>query len=173
MYGVGWRLSLKDCFLYLTVSRRNASAFSRAKMWLTSGTWSGGLSENEIARLINSIGRRASIHSSRITWRIAVPTSTRVPRRAWIQVRRAGRPALRRARDLHAGIEFHARRGTRVEVGQPFATLYATNESMLAEPIEFIKRAISFSDNAPDQVPLVSHIFARENAEAFLRDTVR
>ena len=85
----------------------------------------------------------------------------------------AGRENAGEPVDPHAGIEFHARRGARVEVGQPFATLYATNESMLAEPIEFIKRAISFSDNAPDQVPLVSHIFARENAEAFLRDTVR
>ncbi len=85
----------------------------------------------------------------------------------------AGRENAGEPVDPHAGIEFHARRGARVEVGQPFATLYATNESLLAEPIEFIQRAISFSDNPPDQVPLVSHIFARENAEAFLRDTVR
>jgi pyrimidine-nucleoside phosphorylase len=85
----------------------------------------------------------------------------------------AGREKAGEPVDPHAGIEFHARRGARVEVGQPLATLYATNETLLAEPIEFIKRAISFSDDAPDEVPLVSHIFARENAEAFLRDTVR
>ena len=85
----------------------------------------------------------------------------------------AGREKAGEPVDPHAGIEFHARRGARVEVGQPFATLYATKESMLTEPVERIKRAISFSDNAPDMVPLVSHIFARENAEAFLRDTVR
>jgi pyrimidine-nucleoside phosphorylase len=85
----------------------------------------------------------------------------------------AGREKAGEPVDPHAGIEFHARRGARVEVGQPLATLYATNETLLAEPIEFIKRAISFSDDAPDEVPLVSHIFARENAEAFLRYTVR
>ncbi|HMG84825.1 MAG TPA: thymidine phosphorylase [Terracidiphilus sp.] len=79
---------------------------------------------------------------------------------------RAGEPV-----DPHAGIEFHARRGAQVERGQPFATLYATNETMLAEPLERIKRAITFSNEPPDEVPLVSHIFARENAERYLRET--
>ena len=37
---------------------------------------------------------------------------------------------------------------------------------MLAEPLERIKRAITFSDEPPEEVPLVSHIFARENAES-------
>ncbi len=85
----------------------------------------------------------------------------------------AGREKAGEPVDPHAGIEFHARRGALVEAGQPFATLYATNESMLSEPVELIKGAISFSDDEPEKVPLVSHIFARENAEAFLRDTVR
>jgi len=81
---------------------------------------------------------------------------------------RAGEPV-----DPHAGIEFHARRGAHVEKGQPFATLYATNETMLAEPVERIKRAVAFSDKSPEEVPLVSHIFAKENAETYLRDAVR
>jgi pyrimidine-nucleoside phosphorylase len=85
----------------------------------------------------------------------------------------AGREKPGEPVDPHAGIEFYARRGALVEAGQPFATLYATNESMLSEPVELIKEAISFSDDEPEKVPLVSHIFARENAEAFLRDTVR
>ena len=41
----------------------------------------------------------------------------------------AGREKAGEPVDPHAGIEFHARRGARVEKGQPFATLYATNES--------------------------------------------
>jgi pyrimidine-nucleoside phosphorylase len=85
----------------------------------------------------------------------------------------AGREMVGERVDPYAGIEFHARRGALVEAGQPFATLYATTESKLSEPIELIKGAISFSDDEPEKVPLVSHIFARENAEAFLRDTVR
>jgi len=78
---------------------------------------------------------------------------------------RAGEPV-----DPHAGIEFHARRGARVTKGQPFATLYATNETMLAEPLDRIKRAVTLSDESQEEVPLVSHIFARENAEIYLRE---
>jgi len=44
---------------------------------------------------------------------------------------------------------------------------------MLAEPVERIKRAIAFSADPPEEVPLVSHIFAKENAEAYLRDAIR
>jgi len=83
----------------------------------------------------------------------------------------AGREKAGERVDPHAGIEFHARRGARVENGQPFVTLYATNETMLAEPVERIKRAITFSDEPPEEVPLVSRIFARENAEKSLRET--
>jgi pyrimidine-nucleoside phosphorylase len=85
----------------------------------------------------------------------------------------AGREKAGEPVDPHAGIEFHARRGAHVKSGQAFATLYATNELMLDEPVERIKRAITFSEEPPEEVPLVSHIFARENAEAFLKDTVR
>ena len=85
----------------------------------------------------------------------------------------AGRVKAGEPVDPHAGIEFHARRGARLEKGQPFATLYATNEAMLAEPVARIKGAIMFSDEAPEEVPLVSHIFTRENAETYLRDAVR
>ena len=85
----------------------------------------------------------------------------------------AGRERSGEPVDPNAGIEFHARRGARVERGQPFATLYATNETMLTEPLERIKRAITISDEPPEAVPLVSHIFARENAERYLKDAIR
>ena len=86
----------------------------------------------------------------------------------------AGREKAGEPVDPQAGIEFYAKRGARVTKGQPFATLYATREAMLAEPVERIKRAITFTD-APSEngVPLVSHVFVRENAEAYLRDAVR
>jgi len=86
----------------------------------------------------------------------------------------AGRDKAGEPVDPHAGIEFHAKRGARVEKGQPFATLYATSTARLEEPIARIKKAIAFSEEpSADEIPLVSHIFTRENAEAFLRDTVR
>ena len=86
----------------------------------------------------------------------------------------AGRENAGEAVDPHAGIEFHAKRGAHVEKGQPFATLYATREDLLAEPICRIQRAITFSEEPlEEKIPLVSHIFARQNAEAYLRDTLR
>lgn len=85
----------------------------------------------------------------------------------------AGREEPGEPVDSHAGIEFHARRGARVEEGQPFATLYATNEMLLAEPMERIKRAIIFSAEPPEEVPLVSHIFVRENVAAYLTNNSR
>jgi pyrimidine-nucleoside phosphorylase len=85
----------------------------------------------------------------------------------------AGREKAGEPVDPHAGILFHARRGARIEKGKPIATLYATNEAMLAEPIELLKQAIRIAQEPPAPVELVGRIFTRENAEAYLRDAVR
>ena len=85
----------------------------------------------------------------------------------------AGREKAGEPVDPHAGIDFHARRGARVEKGQPLATLYATSPELLAEPTAILKQAIHFSKTPPQEVPLVSRIFTRETAEAHLRDVVR
>ena len=85
----------------------------------------------------------------------------------------AGREKAGEPVDPHAGIDFHARRGARIEKGQPLATLYATSPELLAEPEEILKQAIHFSQTPPQAVPLVSRIFTRESAEAHLRDVVR
>jgi pyrimidine-nucleoside phosphorylase len=81
---------------------------------------------------------------------------------------RAGEPV-----DPHAGIEFHAKRGARVERGQPLATLYATRAEMLAEPVALIRNAIVMAEKPPEAVPLVSRVFTRETAEAYLKDAGR
>ncbi len=80
----------------------------------------------------------------------------------------AGREKAGEPVDAHAGIHFHARRGALVEKGQPLATLYATRESMLAEPVALLRQAITFSGNPPEGVPLVSRLFTRGEAEAYL-----
>jgi pyrimidine-nucleoside phosphorylase len=85
----------------------------------------------------------------------------------------AGREKAGEPVDPHAGIHFHARRGAFVEKGQPLATLYATSEALLAEPESLLKRAIVFSATKPEAVPLVSRVFAREEAETYLRNAVR
>ena len=85
----------------------------------------------------------------------------------------AGRETAGEPVDPHAGILFHAKRGTRVEKGQPIATLYATSEAMIDEPVELLSQAITLSPNAPEPVELSGPIFTRETAEAYLRDAVR
>ncbi len=85
----------------------------------------------------------------------------------------AGREKAGEPVDAHAGIEFHARRGARVERGQTFATLYATRPEMLTEPAELVRKAVAISKAMPKPVPLVSAVFTHENAESVLRDAVR
>jgi pyrimidine-nucleoside phosphorylase len=85
----------------------------------------------------------------------------------------AGREKAGETVDPHAGIEFYARRGAHVEHGQPFATLYATNEALLPEPIALLKEAITMSNAPPGAVPLVGRIFTRETAEDHLQNAVR
>jgi pyrimidine-nucleoside phosphorylase len=85
----------------------------------------------------------------------------------------AGREKAGEPVDPHAGIVFHTRRGARVEKGQPFVTVYATNAELLAEPVEIVKQAVLFSRIPPQPVDLVGRIFTRESAERYLRDAVR
>ena len=80
----------------------------------------------------------------------------------------AGREKAGEPVDAHAGIHFHARRGAYIEKGQPLATLYATSAGLLAEPITLLQRAIEFSRSVPDNVSLVSYVFTRKEAFAFL-----
>ena len=86
----------------------------------------------------------------------------------------AGREKAGEPVDPHAGIEFHARRGAHVEKGQPFATLYATNETMLAEPLERIKRAITLSRRAAGSSTAGEpHLCPRKCRETYLKDALR
>ncbi|HVZ85313.1 MAG TPA: thymidine phosphorylase [Terracidiphilus sp.] len=85
----------------------------------------------------------------------------------------AGREKAGEPVDAHAGIVFHTRRGARVAKGQPFATIYATKASMLDEPAELIRKAVTMAEAAPEAVPLVSKALTREIAEKRLRDAVR
>jgi pyrimidine-nucleoside phosphorylase len=86
----------------------------------------------------------------------------------------AGREKAGEPVDPNAGILFHARRGAKIEKGQPLATVYATKPEMLAEPVAIIKRAVTISKtSAHAMVPLVGRVFTQENAENYLRNAVR
>jgi len=80
----------------------------------------------------------------------------------------AGREKAGEPVDPHAGILFHARRGARVEQGQPFATIYATNAEMLAEPEKLIREAVVIAQKPPRPVKLVERILTLENAKELL-----
>ena len=85
----------------------------------------------------------------------------------------AGREKAGQPVDPHAGILFHARRGARVERGQPFATLYATTTEQLAEPETILKHAVGFAPAPPAASRLVRGIFTRAEAEAYLNSAQR
>jgi pyrimidine-nucleoside phosphorylase len=85
----------------------------------------------------------------------------------------AGREKSGAPVDPHAGILFHARLGSRVDSGQPLATLYATNRSLLDEPLALLRRSIVIAPDPPPPIPLVSRIITRESAEAHLANAVR
>ncbi|HTJ31075.1 MAG TPA: thymidine phosphorylase [Acidobacteriaceae bacterium] len=80
----------------------------------------------------------------------------------------AGREHAGQPVDPHAGIRFHARRGARVEKGEPIATLYARREDLLDEPETLLRRAITIGEEAPEAAPLVSATLTREKAESLL-----
>ncbi len=84
----------------------------------------------------------------------------------------AGREKAGEPVDPNAGILFHAKRGTRVERGEPLATIYATTEEKLAEPGELLRDSITISGAPVEYVPQVSRIFTYENAENYLRNAV-
>ena len=85
----------------------------------------------------------------------------------------AGREKAGEPVDPQAGIQFHARRGARVEKDQPIATVYATSQGQLAEPIALLRSAIAISPETPQTVPLITRIFTLESAEEHLRNAAR
>lgn len=73
--------------------------------------------------------------------------------------------------DPHAGILFHARLGERVEKGAPIATLYATTQRQMDEAAGRLRSAIRIGEEPPAApAPLVSRVFDRKSAEAFLQN---
>jgi pyrimidine-nucleoside phosphorylase len=85
----------------------------------------------------------------------------------------AGREKAGEPVDPHAGIAFHARRGKWVNQGEPLATIFATQEQMLNEPVAILERAIRISAAAPEPVDLVSRVFTLKNAESHIENAVR
>ncbi len=58
----------------------------------------------------------------------------------------------------HAGIEVHAKLGTKVSPGQPLVTLFAESESLLAEPFEMLRATYRIAPEPPASTVLIREI---------------
>ncbi len=60
----------------------------------------------------------------------------------------------------HAGIEVHAKTRRTRPAGQPLLTLFAEDESLLAEPLEMLRATYQIATSRPADKPLVRDIIA-------------
>jgi pyrimidine-nucleoside phosphorylase len=61
----------------------------------------------------------------------------------------------------HAGIEVHAKLGTRVAPGQPLVTLFAEDPALLDEPYEMLRATYRISPEAPEKTPLIREVITK------------
>ena len=58
----------------------------------------------------------------------------------------------------HAGIEMHAKLGDRLEAGQPLVTLFAEDQSLLAEPETMLRETLQIAATPPQRQPLIREV---------------
>ena len=63
----------------------------------------------------------------------------------------------------HAGIESHAKIGTKLEEGQPIFTLFSEDEALLAEPYRMLEATVQISDTRTAPQSLIREILTRDN----------
>jgi pyrimidine-nucleoside phosphorylase len=74
----------------------------------------------------------------------------------------AGRSKPGDAVSAHAGIESHAKLGSRIDRGQPLFTLFSEDEALLDEPEQMIRETLRIEQSPPPTLPLVREIVAAE-----------
>ncbi|HEY4011663.1 MAG TPA: thymidine phosphorylase, partial [Acidobacteriaceae bacterium] len=67
----------------------------------------------------------------------------------------AGRAKPGEPVSAHAGIESHAKLGTKLETGQPVFTLFAEDESLIEEPFRMLEETISIDVKPARRSPLI------------------
>jgi thymidine phosphorylase len=58
----------------------------------------------------------------------------------------------------HAGIEMHAKLGDKLEAGQPLATLFAEDATLLSEPEAMLRETLKISASPPQLHPLIREV---------------
>jgi pyrimidine-nucleoside phosphorylase len=66
----------------------------------------------------------------------------------------------------HAGIESHAKLGTKLEAGQPIFTLFSEDAALLDEPYRMLESTIQIADAPPERQPLIREIVTGETLQA-------
>jgi pyrimidine-nucleoside phosphorylase len=76
---------------------------------------------------------------------------------------RAGEPV-----DPHAGIEMHAKLGSRVKVGEPLCTLFAAESTRFLEPEALLREALVIAEEPGRDEPLIQEIITAKNKKQYL-----
>jgi pyrimidine-nucleoside phosphorylase len=70
----------------------------------------------------------------------------------------AGRTKPREPVSAHAGVESHAKLGTKLEAGQPIFTLFSEDPALLDEPFRMLEETVRIETAAPTLQPLIREI---------------
>ncbi len=62
----------------------------------------------------------------------------------------------------HAGIESHAKLGSKLETSQPMFTLFAEDEALLDEPFQMLQQTIRIEDRPPQLLPLIREVVRKQ-----------
>jgi pyrimidine-nucleoside phosphorylase len=65
----------------------------------------------------------------------------------------------------HAGLEMHAKLGSYLEAGQPLVTLFAEDESHLAEPEAMLRETLHFTAAPPKLQPLIREVVTKTHLQ--------
>jgi pyrimidine-nucleoside phosphorylase len=59
----------------------------------------------------------------------------------------------------------HAKLGDQLQQGQPLVTLFAEDESLLAEPEAMLRKTLQLSTTPPTRQPLIREIITKTNLQ--------
>lgn len=80
----------------------------------------------------------------------------------------AGRELAGESVSEHAGLEMHAKLGSKVKKGEPLCTLFADDDARFTEPEALLRKALVIADESEAGDPLVQEIITADNRKQYL-----